>query len=291
MDNRAEIRTFLTSRRARITPDQAGLPAYGGSRRVEGLRRGEVAMLAGVSVEYYTRLERGNLAGVSDSVLDALARALQLDETEQTHLYDLARAASTPAATARARRRPTPSQVRPSVQHLLAAMTAAPAFVRNNRFDILAANPLGRSLYSPMFTASPGAVNTARFVFLDPRSTGFFVDWERVARDAVGALRVEAARNPYDRDLSDLIGELSTRSDPFRAWWGTHDVYVHRHALVGDLTLAHEAMSLPGDAGLTMVAYSAEPGSPSEDGLKLLASWTADAGARTAPAGHADGPL
>jgi hypothetical protein len=295
VDNRSEIREFLTSRRAKITPEQAGIPAYG-NRRVAGLRRGEVAALAGVSVEYYTRLERGNLGGVSESVLDALARALCLDDTERAHLDDLARAASTPAATARARRRPAHAKVRPSVLHLLAAMTGVPALVRNNRFDILAANPLGRALYAPMFAAAGEPANTARFVFLDHRAPAFFVEWERVARDAVGALRVEAGRNPYDRELSNLIGELSTRSDDFRVWWGHHDVYVHRHTTkhfrhpsVGDLELAVETMPLSGDTGHTLVAYSAEPGSAAEDGLKLLASWSATNVAAEAPAaGHRD---
>jgi MmyB-like transcription regulator ligand binding domain/Helix-turn-helix domain len=280
VDNRSEIRQFLTSRRARISPEQVGIPAYG-SRRVAGLRRGEVAALAGVSVEYYTRLERGNLGGVSDSVLEALSRALQLDDTERAHLWDLART-STPAAAARARRRTGSVTVRPSVQHLLAAMTGTPAFVRNNRFDVLAANSLGRALYAPMFTATPEPVNTARFIFLDHRAPGFFLDWERVARDSVGALRVEAGRNPHDRELSNLIGELSTRNDQFGIWWGAHDVYIHRHAtkrfrhpLVGEIELAVETMPLSGDTGQTLVAYSAEPGTAAEDSLKLLANWAA----------------
>jgi transcriptional regulator with XRE-family HTH domain len=288
VDNRHEIREFLTSRRARITPERAGIPAYG-SRRVAGLRRGEVAALAGVSVEYYTRLERGNLSGVSGSVLDALSRALQLDDTERAHLEDLAGTANQTTA-ARARRRPAQNQVRPSVQHLLTAMTGTPALVRNSRFDILAANSLGRALYSPMFTATPEPVNTARFTFLDHRAPAFFRDWERVARDAVGALRVEAGRNPYDRDLSSLIGELSTRSDQFRMWWGAHDVYVHRfvtkrfrHPVVGDLELAAESMPLTGDTGQTLVAYSGAPGSPADDSLKLLASWAASADAASSP--------
>ena len=280
MDNRSQIREFLTSRRAKITPEDAGLPAYG-NRRVTGLRRSEVAILAGVSVEYYTRLERGNLGGVSDSVLDALARALRLDDTERAHLDNLAHAANISGA-ARARRPATQTQVRATVQHLLTAMTRAPAFVRNNRFDILAYNPLGRALYAPMFTGSAVPANTARYIFLEHREPGLFVEWERVARDAVGALRIEAGRNPYDRELSNLIGELSTRSDKFRTWWGANDVYVHRHGtkrfrhpVVGELDLAHEAMVLPGDAGLTMVAYSAQPGSASEEALDLLASWSA----------------
>jgi PAS domain-containing protein len=282
MDDRSEIRAFLTSRRAKLTPEQAGLPDYGSSRRVAGLRRGEVALLAGVSVEYYTRMERGNLSGVSDSVLEALARGLQLDDNERAHLFDLARAGNA-SSTARSRRRPAATKVRTSVRNLLATMTA-PAYVRNNRFDILAANPLAEALYSEMFAGPARPPNTARFVFLDPRATRFFADWERIARDAAGALRIEAGKNPYDRELSDLIGELSTRSDVFRTWWTTHDVYVHgcgtkrfRHPVVGDLELAFDALQLPGDTGLTMLAYSTPPGSASEDALKLLASWSATA--------------
>lgn len=281
VDNRSEIREFLTSRRAKVTPQQAGIPAYG-SRRVAGLRRGEVAVLAGVSVEYYTRLERGNLSGVSASVLDAVARALQLDDTERAHLRDLAEAANTPTATAPARRRPAQPKVRPSVHHLLAAMTATPAFVRNHLFDIVAVNPLGRALYSPMYSGRTAPVNSARFIFLDSRAPEFFVGWERVARDTVGALRVQVGRKPYDRELSNLIGELSTRSDEFRVWWGAHDVYVHRHAtkrfrhpVVGEIELTAEAMPLSGDADQTFVAYSAEPGTPAEDSLRVLASWMA----------------
>jgi transcriptional regulator with XRE-family HTH domain len=281
MDNRAEIRDFLQSRRDKITPQQAGLPAYG-SRRVAGLRRGEVAMLAGVSVEYYTRLERGNLGGVSDSVLDALAHALRLDETERAHLYDLARAAS--STPARARRRPAASGVRPAMQRMLDAMPTVPAIVRNNRFDFVAANPLGRALFSEMYADPACKANSARFSFLTPAGRGFYLDWERVARNVVGALRVEAAKNPYDRDLSNLIGELSTRSDAFRVLWGAQEVHVFReglkrlrHPAVGVLELEHETMVLPDDSGLQVAMYSAPPGSASEDALKLLASWSATA--------------
>lgn len=288
MGNQAEIRDFLKSRRDKVTPEQAGLPAHG-SRRVAGLRRGEVAMLAGVSVEYYTRLERGNLGGVSDSVLDALAQALRLDATERTHLYDLARAANT--TPARARRRPTASGVRPTVQRMLDAMPTVPAIVRNNRFDFVAANPLGHALFSEMYADPTCHANSARFSFLTSAGRDFYLDWERVARNVVGALRVEAAKNPYDRELSNLIGELSTRSDAFRVLWGAHDVHVFReglkrlrHPLVGDLELEHETMVLPDESGLQVAMYSAAPGSASEDGLKLLASWSAT----TAPASSED---
>jgi transcriptional regulator with XRE-family HTH domain len=278
VDTRREIREFLTSRRAKITPDQAGLRVYGDNRRVPGLRREEVALLGGVSVDYYTRLERGNLKGVSESVLEALARALQLDEAERSHLFDLARAAQT---TTTPRRRAKRQRVRPGVQRILDAMSGAPAFVRNGRLDILAANQLGYALYS--LYASPGQpANTARFAFLDPRAKDFYLDWERVTDEVVAILRSEAGRDPYDRNLSDLVGELSTQSQAFRTKWAAHNVRFHdtgvkriHHPVVGDLDLTYEAMELAADGGLTMFAYTAEPGSKSQEGLNLLASWNA----------------
>jgi transcriptional regulator with XRE-family HTH domain len=282
MDHRSEIRDFLTTRRARITPDQAGLPSYGSTRRVPGLRREEAAMLAGVSVDYYTRLERGNLSGVSESVLESLTRALRLDEAEREHLYDLARAANAGRRTAArtSRRRGTPT-VRPTVQHLLDAMTGAPAYVRNGRLDVLAANHLGRAVFAPAF-AGGDRPNLARFIFLDPASQDFYLGWDQMAQDIVALLRGEAGRSPYDRELTALIGELSTRSDHFRTWWAAHNVRLHRsgvkrlhHPLVGDLTLAYESMDLTADEGLRLNAYSAEPGSPDEDALNLIASWAA----------------
>ena len=279
MDARNEVREFLTSRRAKITPEQAGLRTYGGTRRVPGLRREEVAMLAGVSVDYYTRLERGNLGGVSETVLEALVRALQLDDAERAHLFDLARATQTASRT---RRRPPPHRVRPSVQRMLDAMIGAPAFVRNGRMDILAANRLGHALYSEMYADPRRPANTARFVFLDPRAPGFYLDWDQVASDSVSILRAEAGRNPYDRDLSDLVGELSTQSELFRTRWAAHNVRRHdtgskrfHHPVVGDMTLTYENMALIADTELTMFVYTAEAGSKSEEALNLLASWTA----------------
>jgi transcriptional regulator with XRE-family HTH domain len=282
MDHRSEIRDFLTTRRAGLTPEQAGLPVYGGNRRVAGLRREEVALLAGVSVDYYTRLERGNLSGVSESVLEALARALQLNEAERVHLYDLARQANLTPAAAR-RRRPSTGSVRPAVQQLLDGMTMAPAYVRNGRLDVLGSNQLGRAVFAPLFAAIT-TPNIARFIFLDPDSPDFYRDWDELAGDAVALLRAEAGRDPYDRELSDLIGELSTRSNDFRRRWAAHDVRLHRtgikrlhHPVVGDLTLAYESLELTADSGLRLNAYSAEPGSPSSDALSLLASWNATA--------------
>ncbi|WP_282944059.1 helix-turn-helix transcriptional regulator [Cellulomonas endometrii] len=280
MDSRSEVRDFLASRRARVTPEQAGLRVYGGLRRVPGLRREEVAMLAGVSVDYYTRLERGNLAGVSDQVLDALSRALQLDDAEREHLEHLARAAG-PARAGRARRRPA-STVRPVVQRILDSMHGTPAFVRNGRLDVLGANALGEALYSEMYADPSRPVNHARFNFLNPAARRFWGDWDRAAYDTVAILRAEAGRDPYDRDLTALVGELSTRSEEFRRLWASHDVKHHDtgvktfvHPVVGRLDLAFESLDLAADSGLTVLAYSAEPGSPADDGLKMLASWAA----------------
>jgi transcriptional regulator with XRE-family HTH domain len=286
MDTRNEIREFLTTRRARITPEQAGLRTYGtGSRRVAGLRREEVALLAGVSVDYYTRLERGNATGVSDTVLEALAKALQLDDTERRHLFDLVRAWQ--PATTRRRRRARP-KLRPAVQQMIDAMTTVPAFVRNGRLDLLGANELGRALYSQHFDSHAQPANTARFVFLDDRSQTYYVDWNTVAADVVAVLHAEAGRDPYDRDLSDLVGELSTRSELFRTLWAAHNVHTHdtgikhvHHPLVGELTLTFEAMELAADPGLTVFVYTAEPGSKTEQGLNLLASWTGTPDAET----------
>jgi transcriptional regulator with XRE-family HTH domain len=281
VDNRNEIRDFLASRRARLTPKQVGLPVGGGGRRrVPGLRREEVALLAGISSDYYTKLERGNLSGVSDSVLDAIANALQLDEAERAHLTNLAEAAS---MTRRPRRRPSKQQqIRSTVQQILDAMPTAPAYVRNGRRDILAANRIGHALYSELYADPTRPVNVARFVFLDPRARTFFLDWATAANDTVAALRTEAGSNPHDRELSDLVGELILRSEEFATRWAAHNVRFHRsgrkdihHPVVGDLHLTFEALTLPGDPGLTLVVYGAEPGSASEDGLRLLASWAA----------------
>jgi transcriptional regulator with XRE-family HTH domain len=274
------MRDFLVSRRARITPEQAGLPAYGGNRRVAGLRREEVALLAGVSSDYYTRLERGRAHGASDSVLEGIARALQLDEAERAHLFDLARA-SAPAAP-RAPRRPSPQQVRPSVRRILDSMATTPAYVRNARLDILAANQLGAALFAPVLTSPARPANNARFLFLDPAAREFYSDWERQAQDVVAMLRTEAGRSPHDKGLSNLIGELSTRNENFRTWWAAHHIRFHRtgvkrfrHPVVGDLTLTFEALDLAADSGLRISAYTAEPGTASDDALKVLASWAA----------------
>ncbi|MCU1526770.1 MAG: family transcriptional regulator [Frondihabitans sp.] len=276
-----EVREFLTSRRAKVRPEQVDLPG-GPNRRVPGLRRGEVALLAGVSIEYYSKLERGHLAGVSESVLDAVARALLLDEAERDHLMDLARAAND--SPTKQRRRSTRSlTIRPGLQFVLDGITGGPAFVRNGRLDILGANQLGRALYADLYETQSHPINLARFAFLDRKHSDlFYPDWGLAADQSVAILRTEAGKDPYDKDLQDLIGELSTRSEEFRVKWGAHDVRRHatgakqfRHPVVGDLDLVFESAELLADPGLSLLLYSAEPGSPTADALRLLASWTA----------------
>jgi transcriptional regulator with XRE-family HTH domain len=285
-DHRAQVREFLVSRRERITPEQAGLPAYGGAnRRVKGLRREEVSLLAGVSIDYYVRMERGNLAGASDAVLVGLANALQLDDAEREHLFALSRASG--PTTAR-RSRPTPSTVRPVIQQVLDAITEAPAWVRNARHDIVAMNELARALYFPVLnSAVAGATtkrlaNTTRFIYLDPMAREFFIDYDRLASDAAAMLRLEAGRNPYDEDLITLVGELSTQSEAFRVQWASQNVRFHRsgrkrirHPAVGELDLNFEAMELPSEPELRLNIYTADPDSATADGLKLLATWAA----------------
>jgi len=276
---RAEIREFLSTRRARITPEQAGLPTYGdGRRRVPGLRREEAALLVGVSPQYYIRLERGDATGVSESVIDGIAHALRLDDAERAHLLDLLRTAGAPGRAMK-RRSPAPTRVRPTIQRLLEAMSTVPAVVLNGRLDVLAANPLGRALFSPWYDADQPA-NNARVVFFDPRATSLFRDWETVANDTVALLRAEAGRSPYDRRLSDLIGELVTRSEDFRLRWAAHDVRIHttgvkklHHAIVGDLDLPFESLPLESGTSTSLVTYLPEPGTPAHDALALLASW------------------
>jgi transcriptional regulator with XRE-family HTH domain len=280
VDAKNEVRDFLTSRRAKITPAEAGLTSYG-ARRVPGLRREEVATLAGVSVDYYNRMERGNLAGASEGVLEAVAGALRLDEAERAHLFDLARASRDRSAGRR--RSPARRTVRPGIQWMIDAMTGGAAFVVNGRQDILAANQLGRALFAPLFEAAAPA-NMARFTYLDPRARDFHADWNRMARECVAALRTQAGRDPFDRDLSGLVGELSTHSEEFAALWATHNVRLHRtaekrfrHPVVGELTLRYERLAVTADPGLEVFAYMAEPGSRSQEAFSLLASWAAPA--------------
>jgi len=289
MDNQSEVRGFLATRRAKISPEQAGVPLYGTRRRVPGLRREEVAQLAGLSTDYYTRIEKGNLRSASESVLDAIARALRMNEAERAHLHDLARTARD--GTRPVRRRTPARQVRPSVQHLLDAMTGAAATVVNGRLDVLASNALARALQADALEGpSP---NLARYCFLDDRSHDFYDTWPAVADVTVAILRTEAGRDPHDRALTDLVGELATRSDEFRTRWARHDVRLHQqgtklfhHAVVGDLTLDYNTVPLPADPGLSLTVYTAEPGTPAAEKLAVLASWAASQGTFDQQATH-----
>jgi transcriptional regulator with XRE-family HTH domain len=279
---RRQVRDFLVSRRDQITPAQAGLPAYGGYRRVKGLRREEVALLAGVSIAYYVRMERGNLAGASTAVLDGVASALRLDEAEREHLFTLARA----TGSAPRRARPAATTVRPVVQQVLDAITDAPAWVQNARGDVLAANPLAEALYSLVLTsvvagpASGRPANTALFVYLDPAARDFYVDYDLIAQSVAALLRLEAGRKPHDADLITLVGELSTQSELFRRHWASNNVKFHRggrkrlrHPAVSELDLNFQSMPLPSDPGLQLTISTADPDSPTADGLTLLSTW------------------
>ncbi|TDB78289.1 helix-turn-helix transcriptional regulator [Micromonospora sp. KC723] len=291
MNNRSEVRDFLTTRRARLTPKQVGLPLTG-SRRVPGLRRSEVAALAGLSVEYYARLERGQIAGASSGVLEALARALQLDETERAHLFDLARAADGIPTSGRPRRRTaTKAAARLSLRWAMEAITDGVAFVRDPQQNLLATNALGRAFYAPLIGDGGRLPNLARFQFLDPAARDFYPDWERFAEMCVGVMRAEAGRDPHDCGLQDLVGELSTRSEDFRRLWADHNVRTHgagtkrfHHPVVGELTLAYEELAITAEPGLVLLVYTAEPGSPSAERLRLLASWEATAATTTGTA-------
>jgi transcriptional regulator with XRE-family HTH domain len=277
VDRRREIREFLMTRRARMTPEQAGLYVPDGDvRRVKGLRREEVADLAGVSPDYYTQLERGDSDGASDSVLNALSRALRLDDAERLHLFHLARPEAATGLTS------SHGPVRPSVQRTLDAFTGGLALVRNRRWDYLAANTLGRAVYAEIFDGRTGPPNHVRYVFLDDRARDFFDDWAAVATDTARILRSEAGHDPHDPGPAELIDELSQTSTEFRAIWERHDVRLpaagrHRfhHPLVGDLDLVFEAAALRADPGLTLLLATADHGSPTESALHQLAAMSA----------------
>lgn len=278
MDTQREVRQFLTALRARLTPEQAGLTAFSGQRRVPGLRREEVAHLAGVSTAYYTRMERGNLSGVSESVLHALARALQLDDAETIHLFDLARSATGPRRRGPAR--PTP-RVSQRLALMLDTMRDVPAISLTSLGEPAASNALGRALFPHLFPDDAAAVNHNRYLFLDPRSQVFYPDWEKSAREAVSSLRLLAGRDPADRALMSLVGELSTHSEQFRTWWGGHTVRTHtsgakrlNHPVVGELTVGYDVLAVESTPGLRITTYLPEPGSPSADALELLRTWS-----------------
>jgi transcriptional regulator with XRE-family HTH domain len=277
VDVRKDFKHFLITRRARITPEQVGLPP-GRRRRVPGLRREEVAQLAGVSVEYYTQIERGNVTGVSDGVLHAVARALRLSEAEVTHLFDLVRAVTSKAHPPRRVGRALPD----GVQALLDSMVTAPAVVLNGHLDIVAANALGRALYAPLFDRATATPNLARFIFFDAAADRVFPEWDIAADDAVSLLRAEAARSPDSPAVTGLVGELATRSEQFRTRWAAHNVEAHRHGVkrfrhsdVGELSLTYNVFDITGVGGLSLIGYTAEPHSRSDEALRLLASWTA----------------
>ena len=277
MDAKREISEFLRTRRARLTPEEAGIQTYGLNRKVQGLRREEVALLAGVSVDYYTRIERGNIAGASPSVLDAVARALQLTDVEREHLYRLSALSVT--------RRPQGfggHTLKPHHLTILNAITEMPAYIGNTRMDILHTNYLGGALYTPVAESPVAGMNLARYVFLDPSSAQFFPNWTKIAEDSAASLRVSAARFPNEPELNQLIGELGSKSDYFRALWAKQNVYRHSggekvmvHPAVGELTLGYEGMPLMHDDFLKIVIYSAEPGTAAAERIKLLGSWMA----------------
>lgn len=282
MDKPSEIREFLASRRARLTPAQVGLPDFGGRRRVPGLRREEVALLAGMSVEYYVRVERGNATGVSEGIVDGISRALQLDDTERAHLVHLVRAADDQSRPVRRARPVRARTVGESVQQLLDAMVGVPALVQDGRLDVLAVNAMAGALFEELLDGADATANFARYLFLDERSRGFYRDWEESADQLVSLLRIETGRSPDDPELADLIGELAARSDAFRALWGDHEVREHRtgmkrihHATLGDVELDYQALDVPGDPGLQLVAFTAQPGSRSSTSLQLLGNLAA----------------
>jgi len=276
MQHNVELSEFLRSRRARLSPAAIGVPTSGGARRVPGLRRAELAALAGVSVDYYTRLEQGRQLNVSDSVLDAVARALQLDEVERTYLFDLTR-----ARPKKPRRRS--QRVRPGVLRLLESLDdRSPAFVLGRGMDVLATNRLARALITDFNVLPARERNMARFMFLDESARSLYVDWAAVAMDGVGILRLAAGRYPDDPRLTELVGELAMKSPEFRRWWAdhhvrekTHGMKRYHHPVVGELTVSYESITFPDDPDQTMCVYTAEPGSASESALRLLANWTA----------------
>jgi transcriptional regulator with XRE-family HTH domain len=274
----AELREFLRSRRAKITPEEAGLPPQPGSRRVPGLRREEVALLAGVSVDYYIRLERGRHANASESVLSAIAQALRLSELERAHLLRIAH-------PSRARPRPLPPQrVRPALRLLVDTLTDVPVLILGRRLDVLASNRLARALFTDFEALPARHRNMVRLLFLDEQVRALHVDWAAAARGTVGSLRLYAGKNPNDPALTELVGELSVRDPDFRRWWAEHDVFQRTHGtkqyhqpLVGDLVLSYESFIATDDPYQTLGIYRAEPGSPSAERLSLLASWSAPA--------------
>ncbi|MEU4496862.1 helix-turn-helix transcriptional regulator [Streptomyces sp. NPDC023998] len=292
MDQRAELSEFLRSRRARLQPGDVGLPQLGRHRRVPGLRREELAQLAGVSVAYYTRLEQGNGRNVSTEVLDSIARALRLTEAERDHLTHLAK-----PKQKKHRRMGRPQQVRPAIQHLIDAMDGVPAYVLGRRLDILAWNRMARALLGDIAALPPQERNMAKLVFLDPNARDLYVDWDAKATEVVSVLRMYAGCSADDPQLPGLIGELSVRSEEFRRLWAAHTVTEKghgakrlHHPLVGEMTLSYETLTLPDEHDVSLVTYHAEPGSRSAESLRLLAGWGVDEVTDARADARADGP-
>lgn len=290
MDTRNEVQQFLTAARGRVTPERAGIATYG-VRRVPGLRREEVAQLADVSIAYYTRIERGDLRGVSESVLGGLARALHLDAAERDHLHHLARAATCGGHPRTVRADDT---VPERVHQLIETMQDVPVIASNHLRDPLASNALGRALFPHLFPADSAPVNTIEYTFLDPRARSFYPDWETVARGAVSSLRLTAGQLPDDEALRSLIDRLLAESPQFGTWWVGQTVRTHTHGakrivhpVVGELTLGFEVLEVPSAPGIRLATYQAEPGTPDADALDLLRSWTAQpSAAEPVPGGY-----
>ncbi|MEV7883122.1 helix-turn-helix domain-containing protein [Streptomyces sp. NPDC002817] len=279
LDRRAELSEFLRTRRARLKPEDVGLPDFGRHRRVPGLRREELAQLAGVSVAYYTRLEQGNGRNVSAEVLDAISRALRLTDAEHAHLTHLAK-----PKQHKKKQTGRTQQVRGALLQLLDSIDGVPAYISGRRSDILAWNRMAAAVFGDWSELPPQDRNWARMVFLRPEYRDLFVEWESKATDIVSYLRMDAGCHPDDPRLSALVGELSVKSEEFRRLWATHDVKEKgygvkhfRHPLVGDLSLSFESFRLSDDSEQMLITYHAEPGSPSAEGLRLLASWGTDA--------------
>jgi transcriptional regulator with XRE-family HTH domain len=272
---------YLRARRELVSPESAGIP-HTGRRRVPGLRRDELSLLAGMSTDYYVRLEQGRDRNPSPQVLDALARALQLDAEATAHLHALAG----PERHAHRSAQP-PEHVPPSIRQLITGWHATPAYVQGRRLDVLAANPLAGAL-SPLFT--PG-VNLLRAAFLDPTVRTLFGDhWESLAHNGIAGLRALIGPE-VDDPLNELVGELSVRSDQFRRLWARHDIrgrisggrrHMH-HPQVGELELHYENLQISGTDGQTLIIYHADPGSRTEQALARLATLAADRSPSSAP--------
>ena len=275
MGQSAEFGQFLRVMRARMRPEAAGLPTTSTARRVPGLRREEIAQLAGVSTDYYTRLEQGRQIRPSQAVVDAVARALQLDATERAHMLDLLH--NCPPSS----KSPAPVQrVRPGLWQLLDAIGDTPALVLGRRTDVLSSNRMANLLFTDFSDLPAGERNLSRWIILEPAARDLFRDWKAVAAETVGALRVDVGRHPNDPQANQLVGELAVTSDHFRQWWAGHHVRMRpsgtvrlHHRTVGDLELDFETLTLPEDGDQSLRIYSTKPGSPSHDALRLLSSW------------------